>query len=123
MSRRHVLLIDDDVWLGEQFARTLSRHDFEVTQARNGVSGMDAIDVQRPDVIVLDIFMPGPNGLVLLHELQSHGDLASIPVVLCSNSSADIALDILQPYGVQVVLDKTTMAPDDLVAAVRKVLL
>lgn len=123
MSRRHVLLIDDDVWLGEQFARTLSRHDFEVIQARNGVSGMDAIDIQRPDVIVLDIFMPGPNGLVLLHELQSHGDLASIPVVLCSNSSADIALDILQPYGVQVVLDKTTMAPDDLVAAVRKVLL
>ena len=119
---QHVLLVEDDQWLGERFERILGRAGYEIKRANNGVVAMDAIDAKRPDAIVLDLFMPGPNGLVLLHELQSHTDLSTIPVVLCSNSSADIPLESLAPYGVRVKLDKTTMEPDDLVSAVRKVL-
>jgi CheY-like chemotaxis protein len=75
-----------------------------------------------PDAVILDFLLTGQNALALLHELQSHSDLASIPVILCTNSASDIAADELVAYGVVAVLDKTTMYPDDIVAAIRKVL-
>lgn len=119
----HVLLVDDDQWLSERFAQTLKRAKYSVSISRNGIEAIDAIDKQKPDVVVLDLFMPGPNGVVLLHELQSHTDLADIPVVLCSNSAGEVLFDTVEPYGVRVILDKTTMEPADLVSAVRKVTL
>lgn len=117
-----VLIVDDDTWFAEQLARTIRNTGYEVVCVHNGVEAMKQIDAMRPDVIILDFFMPGPNGLVLLHELQSHSDLATIPVVLCTNSAADMAPEDLAQYGVGRVLDKTTMEPADSVAAVRKAL-
>ena len=118
-----VLLVDDDTWLADQAARYIRRElACEVLCASNGVEAMEILDEQRPDVIVLDLFMPGPNGLVLLHELQSHHDLASIPVVLCSNNASAVTLDELAAYGVVNLLDKGTMHPEDLVGALRKAL-
>ena len=117
-----ILIIDDDVWFLEQLVRTVSKAGYEVATAGNGIEGMEQIDVARPDAIILDFFMPGPNGLVLLHELQSHSDLAVIPVILFTNSAADMATEDLEQYGVQRVLDKTAMEPDDVVVAIRKVL-
>ncbi len=120
MTKR-VLLIDDDAWFVEQLARTVAKAGYEAVLARNGIEGMEQIDIAMPDAIILDFFMPGPNGLVLLHELQSHSDLAAIPVILCTNSAADVAPEDLVQYGVRRVLDKTTMEPADVVAAIRKV--
>ncbi len=120
MTKR-ILLIDDDAWFVEQMARTVKKAGYEVALAHNGIEGIEQIDTARPDVIILDFFMPGPNGLVLLHELQSHSDLAAIPVILCTNSAADVAPEDLVQYGVRRVLDKTTMEPADVVVAIRKV--
>jgi CheY-like chemotaxis protein len=83
---------------------------------------MDALDMHVPDAIILDVLLTGPNAFTLLHELRSHADLAAIPIILCTNSAADINGENLAVYGVFGVLDKTTMHPDDVVVAVRKVL-
>lgn len=117
-----VLIIDDDLWMSAQLQRVLSRAGYETHIASNALDGISAIDIHKPRVIVLDIFMPGPNGIVLLHELRSHSDLARIPIIVCSNSAADIPHGDLSAYGVHVVLDKTTMEPADVVAAVGRVL-
>ena len=126
MRKPLVLLVDDDTWLTEQMAHNLAQDgEFRVVIVPNGIEAMEQIDKQRPNVVVLDMFMPGPNGMVLLHEMQSHSDLASIPVVLCSNSTSDIPLSKagFAQYGIREVVDKSTMVPDDLVSAVRRVLL
>ena len=73
-------------------------------------------------MIVLDVLLPGPNAFVFLHELRSHPDLAGVPVLLCTNSADQIAEEDVKAYGVVRVLDKTTMIPADLVAAIRKIL-
>ncbi len=118
-----VLLVDDDAWLLDQVAQYIQQElACEVLRAPDGVAAIEVLDEIHPDVIVLDMFMPGPNGLVLLHELQSHHDLGAIPVVLCSNSVSSVSLDQLAPYGVVSLLDKGTMHPEDLVTALRKVL-
>lgn len=122
-STPSILIIEDDTWFAEQNIRTLSSAGFSVRHAANGLAGMEAIDALTPDVIILDMFLPGPNALVLLHELQSHTDLSNIPVIICTNSSSAIPVGTLQAYGVNQVLDKGTMEPNDLIAAIRRVVL
>jgi len=122
MARKRVLIIEDDQWFLSLIKKTLERKKFVVATANNTIEGMAAINKKVPDVIILDFFMPGPNALVLLHELQSYGDTAKVPVVLCTNNASDIPKDSIHSYGVVSILDKTTMHPDDVAAAVRKVL-
>lgn len=122
MPAKRVLVIEDDQWFLSLVKKTLEREKFTVVTANNTIDGMVAINEMVPDVIILDFFMPGPNALVLLHELQSYGDTAKVPVILCTNNASDIPKDAISAYGVVSVLDKTTMHPDDIGAAVRRAL-
>lgn len=122
MAKTSVLIIDDEEWLAEQYVRHLEDAGFTAHHVHNALDGIEAIDATKPSVIILDIFMPGPNGIVLLHEMRTHSDLARIPIVICSNSASDISQQSLTKYGVKAVLDKATMHPEDVVAAARKVL-
>ncbi len=115
-----VLVVDDDRWLAELLAGELQTAGYQVQTAEHTLDAITAIDEFRPDAITLDVFMPGPNGIVLLHELQSHADLAQIPVVLCTNSASELPTGGLHAYGVKTVLDKTTMQPGDVAAAVKR---
>ena len=120
MSR--VLLVEDDAWLATLQAEVLQAGGFEVVLAPHATSAVVKIDEQLPDVIVADMLLTGTTALTLLHELQSHSDTKDIPVILCSNLADAISVDELRPYGVRRIIDKTTMHPGDLVAAVRSVL-
>jgi len=117
-----VLLIDDDEWLTARYTRLLERAGFAARNVGDVLEGIEAIDQLRPSVIVLDLFMPGPNGIVLLHEIRSHSDLSQIPIILCTNSASDLDHKSMTAYGVVVILDKTTMRPEDIVTKVRAVL-
>lgn len=117
-----VLIVEDDEWLAEQYVRVLKTADIRADYVPHALAAIDAIDTHPPDILLLDIMLPGPNAFTLLHELQTHSDLSGIPVIVCTNS-ADQLKDIdLKAYGVVQILDKATMLPGDIVAAVKKVL-
>ncbi len=118
-----VLIVEDDDWLAQQHGRSLTVAGYVTDYAPHALAAMDVIDVRKPDAIILDLLLAGPNAFTLLHELQSHVDLAGIPVILCTNSADHIAQEDIEAYGVRQVLDKATMHPDDVVAAVKRVLL
>lgn len=118
-----VLLIEDDAWLAEQFVRTLRNATFTVEQVSFAPTAMQKIDEHEPRVIILDMLLTGSTGMVLLHELQTHPDTAQIPVIVCTNLASTLEIEDLAPYGVRRLIDKMTMEPDDLVVAVRSVLL
>ncbi|RYX78394.1 response regulator [bacterium] len=118
-----VLVVEDDIWLSEQFERTLIAAGYTVGRAFEGHTAMDLIDELRPKIILLDMLLTGSTAVTLLHELQSYSDTAGIPIVLCTNLAATITIDDVSVYGVRRILDKTTMHPDDVTTAVRSVLL
>ncbi len=118
----YVLVVEDDDWMAQQHVRTLQAAGIRSDHVPHALAAIDAIDTTIPDVLVLDVLLAGPNAFTLLHELQSHADLSKIPVILCTTSADQLLADDLAAYGVRRVLDKTTMQPDDLVAAVKKVL-
>lgn len=117
-----VLLVEDDAWLAELEARSLTKEGFEVTIAAHGFEAIDLVDSLAPDVIILDLLLGGSTAFALLHELQSYQDTVRIPVILCTNLAEQFTLEQLAPYGVRRIIDKMAMAPDELAVAIRTVL-
>jgi signal transduction histidine kinase/CheY-like chemotaxis protein len=78
------LVIDDDENACDLLARSLAREGFRVLSARTGEAGVQAAREQRPDVITLDVLMPGQDGWSVLRRLKSDPELAGIPVVIVS---------------------------------------
>ncbi|MDB5165424.1 MAG: response regulator BaeR [Candidatus Saccharibacteria bacterium] len=115
----NVVLVEDDILLSQHFERSLTRAGHMVVTSPHALGAIKLIDETKPGAIVLDMLLTGSTALPLLHELQSHDDLARIPVIMVTSLADDMSLATLKPYGVTHLLDKTTMHPDDLVAAVR----
>lgn len=125
MTRRtsRVLVVEDDRLQAAQFKRILEKAGFEAEVIDYASGAMDMIDTQQPDLIVADMLLTGSTLIPLLNELQSHIDLADIPVVMVSSIADQMRLEDLAPYGVKAILDKTTMHPDDVVAEAKRLLL
>lgn len=119
---KKVIIVEDDTWYAEHVTRLLEKEGVKCYVAEHPAQAIDMIDAVQPDVIMLDMLLTGSTGLILLHELQSHTDLAGIPVIVCSTIVDSLQAEKLRPYGVRRTLDKTTMHPDDVAAAVRGVL-
>lgn len=118
-----VLLVEDDLWLAELEADVLTAAGFTVTHSSHASSAIVEIDQSPPDVIILDVLLVGSTAFALLHELQSYGDTKMTPVILCTNMAETLELEGLRKYGVRRIINKMTMQPDDLPAAVRSALL
>lgn len=117
-----VLLVEDDAWLLELETAVLEGEGYKVIGVRHALAAIDAIDHARPDVIVLDVLLAGSTAFAFLHELQSYDDTQRLPIVLCTNLAEQFDAKQLEIYGVRRVLDKTTMQPADIAAAVKAVL-
>jgi DNA-binding response OmpR family regulator len=123
MKQQTVLIVEDDAWLAEQQIRVLSQAGYRAISSPHAIAAIEAIDDVHPDVILLDVLLTGSTGFALLHELQSYTDTGKVPIILCTNLASDLILKDLKPYGVRRILDKTTMQPDEVVAAIKSVLL
>ena len=121
-SSASVLLVEDDPWLADIQVRVLEKEGFSVRRVAHAAAAMTAIDEAAPDILIVDMLLAGTTALALLHELQSHPDTAPIPVIACTNIADSLDADRLQHYGIRRIVDKATMRPTDLVAAVRSVL-
>src|SRR5687768_13464916 len=95
-----ILIVEDDEWLAEQCIRIFKGAGFGAEDVTSALPAMEAIDVRRPDILFLDVLLPGGTIFTLLHELRSDIDLAAIPVILCTNSGDQLASEDLGGYGV-----------------------
>jgi CheY-like chemotaxis protein len=77
-----VLLVDDDPLILEVLRTILDLEEFEVTTATDGGQAIEAVQRQRPDVVVCDVMMPGVGGLEVCRVLKAARDTADVPVIL-----------------------------------------
>ncbi len=78
----HVLLVDDEDTLRKVMRDLLERDGFDVSEARDGVEALDQADKGAPDIIVLDLNLPGLSGYDVLQRLRAHPATARTPVVV-----------------------------------------
>ena len=79
-----VLVVDDDASARDLLERHLTKDGYDVKLAADGNSGMALARELKPDVIVLDVMMPGMDGWAVLTELRNDPDLHAMPVIIAS---------------------------------------
>ena len=77
-----ILVIEDEEDIADLIAFNLKRNDFQVELALDGLQGLAAARSLRPDLIVLDLMMPGMDGVSLFRELQREESTREIPVIM-----------------------------------------
>jgi DNA-binding response OmpR family regulator len=89
MTQRRILVVDDDPRLLHIVQMYLGIEGYEVRTASNGEEGLREIGELRPDLIILDIMMPGMDGLEACRRIRSDPETAEIPVLMFSALSGD----------------------------------
>jgi CheY-like chemotaxis protein len=112
-----ILIVEDDMLLADCYIRWLRAAQHVTQHVSNAQDAIDAVDTTKPDVILLDVLLPGANGIQLLHTLRTYTDLADIPIIMCSNALPGHMPDV-QGYGVVAVLDKSTLTRERLQEAI-----
>src|SRR4051794_26108021 len=70
IGRGSILVVDDEVTIGEVVGRYLERAGYATRVARDGLAALDAVEDERPDLVVLDLMMPGIDGLEVMRRLR-----------------------------------------------------
>lgn len=79
---RNIVYIEDDQEMIDLVSMILSRRGFEVKGIQGGLAGLDYINTQRPDLILLDLMMPDMDGWDIYQQMKSRDDTRNIPVIV-----------------------------------------
>ena len=80
-----ILIIEDDKFLRELITQKLIKEGYEVSEAVDGEEGMKKVKEEKPDLVLLDLILPGIDGFEVLSKMREDPALASIPVIILSN--------------------------------------
>jgi len=114
----HVLVVDDDGDLRLLLSEYLGKHDLRVTAAEDGTAMLAVIEREAIDLVVLDLRLPGEDGLELLRELRER---ASVPVLLLTGRSEEADRVMGLELGADDYVTKP-FSPRELLARIRAVL-
>ncbi len=81
MSKK-ILIIDDEPDFIDMITMRLEANDYTVVTALNGIVGLDMAEEEKPDLILLDVMMPGWDGYETLKQIRRKSDLVGTPVVM-----------------------------------------
>lgn len=87
MSR--ILIVDDEFSVRALLRDVLELEDYEVSEAEDGPTALASMAEQRPDLVLLDIMMPGMSGIDVLAQVRADARLRDIPVVLLTAAGDD----------------------------------
>ena len=125
MMGKRVVIVDDERDIVEYLIVLLKDNGFEPYTAANSAEGLVLIKRLRPELICLDILMPGQSGISLFQEIKKDKDLAKIPTIIISGlnlakelGEKESALKDIKP---DLYIEKP-IAPSVFIEAVRKLL-
>jgi CheY-like chemotaxis protein len=102
-EQKRILVIDDDPRITDLLAEFCTNLGYEVIPVNDGLSAVAAVEAWKPDLITLDLEMPGKDGLEVLRELRAHPETRNIPVLVISIVAREAKI---LPDEVQGVFDK-----------------
>ncbi|GAA4681156.1 response regulator transcription factor [Phytohabitans rumicis] len=117
--RQHVLVVDDDLTVSDVVRRYLERAGFDVTLAADGPQAMIAFERRRPDLVVLDLMLPGLDGLEVCRRMRSR--VRDLPVVMLTALGEEADRVVGLELGADDYVTKP-FSPRELVLRVRSVL-
>ncbi len=116
-SGAHILVVDDEIEIVRALQRSLSAHGYKVFTASSGEEAFEVTSKHRPDLLLLDLLLPGMSGLEVCRRLRAQ---SNIPIIVLSVKGAehdkvealDLGADdyISKPFGIDEVLARVRVA-------------
>lgn len=107
------LWIEDDEFLSGLVSQKMAHEGRKLIRAGRADEALAAIEAEIPDVIILDILLPGTNGFELLKQLREDARLAAVPIIVLSNYSQEDDIARAKSLGADRYLVKATLSLDD----------
>lgn len=120
--KNKVLVIEDDSFIAGLITETLNKAGFETTLASDGEGGFRKMNKEAPDVILLDLILPGMNGFEFLEKIKGDKKTMSTPVVIISNLGSEDETKKGLRLGAHSYLIKAHILPDDLIKKIKEIL-
>jgi len=119
-----ILIIEDDQFLRDLLKTKLEKENFIVTTAIDGPGGMEKIVSENPEIILLDIILPGIDGFEILKRVRTNADMkiAKIPIILLSNLGQEADVEKGRALGGDDYLIKSNFTIDEIIEKIRNVL-
>ncbi len=121
-NEKKILIIEDEHYLAEMYKMKLEFAGYKVYIADDGYEGVAAAKKELPDLILLDIVMPGMNGYKVLETLQQDPKTSGLKVVVFSNLGQADEIKQAMKDGAMKYLIKANLTPNQLLEEIEKVL-
>jgi twitching motility two-component system response regulator PilH len=89
MSVKKVLIVDDSKTELHHLTDVLTRGGYTVRTAENGVDAMKRLEEDKPDLILMDVVMPGQNGFQLTRAITRDPRYSDVPVIMCTSKNLE----------------------------------
>lgn len=120
--KNNILIVEDEHDIREIYAEVLSTAGYKVSQAADGEKGIQKIRDEHWDILLLDIMLPGKDGLKILKEMKENPQLKKGPVIALTNLNSENIIQEAFGNGADGYLIKSEITPDKIVDEVTRVL-
>lgn len=117
-----ILIVEDDKFLRELIVAKLSKENYDVVVAVDGEEGIKKVKEEKPDLILLDLILPGIDGFEVLSQIKNDPSVAHIPVIIVSNLGQREDIERGISLGANDYLIKAHFTPGEIIDKIRAVL-
>ena len=117
-----ILVVEDDKFLRELISRKLTGEDFDVLEAVDGEEGIKKIKEGKPDLVLLDLILPGIDGFEFLAKAREDPETSSIPIIILSNLGQREEVDKGLKLGAVDYLIKAHFTPGEIIEKIKNAL-
>jgi CheY-like chemotaxis protein len=118
-GKKKLFWLEDDKLIGTILAKKLIASGFELTHAQSGPEALEMLKTAQPDVIALDLLVPGMNGLDILQKIKADPRLKNVPSMILSNLNKQSDIERAKLLGAQKFLVKAATSLDQIVAEIK----
>jgi CheY-like chemotaxis protein len=122
LEGKKVMWVEDDKFLSDVIAKKLSSEKAHLVHTAVGEEAFPLAEKELPDIILLDILLPGLDGFEILRLLKKSDRTRSIPVILFSNLGQKSDIDKGKDLGAVKFLVKATVTLDEIVSEIKSTL-
>lgn len=117
-----ILIVEDDKFVRELISQKLTEEKFEVVSVKDGEEGVEKTESEKPDLVLLDLILPGVDGFEVLFRIRKNMLTEKIPIIILSNLGEKGDVDRGFKLGANDYLIKAHFTPKEIVEKVRSIL-
>lgn len=116
-----ILIVDDEPFMVRLIESSLKKGGFSLSSCRNGEAALESVSKGAPDLIIMDLMMPGMDGLATVRRMRENPALGQVPVIMLTAKGHQLSQAEAAECGIQLLLTKP-FSPRNLLEAAASLL-